>query len=297
MWAAAWINLPILTFWAFLTVSAYHFGEGDLNHMSSTMLVSPAAMYLSRGLMLIGSIATSQPTKTLPIIASMTRMQDASALLPNSDWIYRASIAQHIILTTLHVLLSEAQYATWATELWKCILFTGLFFALDPLTAFAVYFGIWHSLGSIADEIIFLKSRNAAWNRTSSSSNADIQMLDVLRFYRNAAPFTLLSVLGMLGFLLLVTGGHVSVDVGATTLWSVFVVSISILTGPHMWVMKNVNARVLGREGRIKKEGLTVNGEHLEEKDGLDPLGLEHLAVDWIVGGGWWWMPQNRKQP
>ncbi|KAJ3236643.1 hypothetical protein HDU81_010607 [Chytriomyces hyalinus] len=302
-WAFAWMRVPILTFWVFLCVSAYHFGEGDLNYLNNQMLIPSYLMHFSRGLMLIGAISTTKTAVTLPIIAAMTRVSDATNLLPHASLLHAVTISQHIFLSLAH--LQFQKHEAWKRETVKSCLFVALFYTMDPLLAFSIYFAVWHSVGSIVDEIAFLKARNAKWKPAEppklnphTATTQEITLTDTLRFYKNAAPFTILSVLGMGAFLLLdiAMRQRDSVEfnwrdnVSSTTLWSVFVVSISILTGPHMWIMNHVLNSPNVRVNRVAPR----NGGG-PASDGLDPLGLEHWARDWIVGGGWWWMPRKIK--
>ncbi|KAI8842311.1 beta-carotene 15,15'-dioxygenase-domain-containing protein [Chytriomyces cf. hyalinus JEL632] len=300
-WAFAWMRVPILTFWVFLCVSAYHFGEGDLNYLNNQMLIPSYLMHFSRGLMLIGAISTTKIAVTLPIIAAMTRVSDATNLLPHASLLHTVTISQHILLSLAH--LQFQKHEAWKREILKSGLFVALFYSMDPLLAFSIYFGVWHSVGSIVDEIAFLKARNAKWKPAAPRPDPntvitqEITLIDTLRFYKNAAPFTILSVLGMGAFLLLdiamrqrdAVEFNWRDNVSSTTLWSVFVVSISILTGPHMWIMNHV---LNSPDAGVKRVPPSNGGP---ASDGLDPLGLEHWARDWIVGGGWWWMPRKIK--
>ncbi|TPX76183.1 hypothetical protein CcCBS67573_g02529 [Chytriomyces confervae] len=320
-WAFAWMRVPILTFWVFLCVSAYHFGEvrlfldeasavsltftsmkGDLNYLNNQMLIPSYLMNFSRGLMLIGAISTTKTAVTLPIIAAMTRVSDATNLLPHASLLHTVTISQHIILSLAH--LQFQKHEAWKRETMKSGLFVALFYSMDPLLAFSIYFGVWHSVGSIVDEIAFLKAAGIAkWKSAAlrpdpnTAISQEITLIDTLRFYKNAAPFTILSVLGMGAFLLLdiamqqrdAIEFNWRDNVSSTTLWSVFVVSISILTGPHMWIMNHV---LNSPDAGVKRVPPSNGGP---ASDGLDPLGLEHWARDWIVGGGWWWMPRKIK--
>ncbi|KAJ3207415.1 hypothetical protein HDU67_007463, partial [Dinochytrium kinnereticum] len=100
----------------------------------------------------------------------------------------------------------------------------GLFLAINPLLAFAVYFGVWHSLHSIVDEISFFKSdiRLDVWiplameedpgvggghmdedevrareGTHGHSHDEEVKLLDVVRFLVLASPYTLMAVLSM----------------------------------------------------------------------------------------------------
>ncbi|KAJ3349210.1 hypothetical protein HDU83_000686 [Entophlyctis luteolus] len=298
IWAASWAKAPLVTFWGFLVVSAYHFGEGDLHHLRESMVLPSMIVGFSRGLLLIGSLVTARPAITFPIISKVIGMENPTTLFPHAEIIRFVAVIQNLAIQTFHVLwylnhLSVA--AKWVKELGKSAMFAILFNSVNPLIAFAVYFGLWHSLGSIADEIMFLKRRG---NPLFSSSAPPAQqgcasaltVNDFIQFYKSAMPYTLVSVLGMAAFLAfdivrMHAGSPETVhsllfEVSETTLWMVFIVSISIITGPHMWVMNLVSRHWKPRENVIEVEA-------------MDPLGLDWLAKDWIVGGGWWWFTTN----
>ncbi|KAI9340483.1 beta-carotene 15,15'-dioxygenase-domain-containing protein [Obelidium mucronatum] len=313
-WMICWTGVPLVTFWTFLAVSAYHFWEGDMNYLRNSMLLSPLVMNFSRGFLLIGSLVTAQPQVTLPIIASLTRVSNPDSLFPNAETIRIVCVLQNLSLLALHVIAyknnilalpfkkSHEYYQKWALEVAKSMLFTLLFNAINPLLAFAIYFGIWHAFGSVIDEIAFLKSRRNSlfcYSACSSADADDIKPSDILVFYKAATPYTLVAVLGMLAFLILdpmrsSMGVHLSIwdKMSHTTLWMVFIVSISVITGPHMWVMRLIALHWFNKTAKDGEEGPVLK----KHSDEMDPLGLETMAKDWIIGGGWWWAPRKNKE-
>ncbi|KAJ3128193.1 hypothetical protein HK100_009319 [Physocladia obscura] len=208
-----------------------------------------------------------------------------------------------------------------------------MFQIVNPLIAFAIYFGVWHSIGSIADEIEFLKAhnnplfvpinqqqqvqenliKNNSNNQSKSvfdstySDNRSTTVGDFVTFYKLAAPYTIASVVGMILFLVIdpmktVDRRPLSVSdkMSETTLWTIFIVSISVITGPHMWVMNLVAVYSFGLTELQQVDGSNdVDGENLIGENGnrnlMDPLGIENWAKDWIIGGGWWWLPRKNK--
>ena len=130
------------------------------------------------------------------------------------------------------VIKHEPSSQVWMYEILKTSMFWILFNSMNPLVGFIVYLGPWHSIGHMLSEISSLKqSSNPAF-----SPIRKVEWTDLARFLYLTAPFTLIALLSMTGAYLLAFGMHslTLVDVNA---WAVFVVSISVLTGPHLWVV------------------------------------------------------------
>ncbi|KAJ3410330.1 hypothetical protein HDV05_003884 [Chytridiales sp. JEL 0842] len=322
VWGFMWVIAPIACFWTFLAVSAFHFGQGDLSYLAHTAKVPPALLYFSRGVLLLGSLVTSQPQITNPIIAVMTRIP-LSALETLVTFQFLA-IAQHFVLLGFHMVSAalEADHQEskssskshgdvalqWGWELLKAILMTILFIYIDPLVAFAVYFGSWHALGSTIDEIRYLKqsqdgpfavqnreihepSTTAASTTCKVNAGSVVTLSDVAKFLYRATPYTTVALLSMTVFYFLTTNPTSSLPkdfIHGTKLWSIFVISISILTGPHMWIMAMLHGKLQALGWKIAfgcsvKDGVDIpetEDEKTRTKTMLDPL----KAGVW---GGW----------
>jgi Brp/Blh family beta-carotene 15,15'-monooxygenase len=219
----------------------------------------PSLLYISRGVLLLGALVTSSPEVTLPIIADITR-QTSSGFVDAAEYIKIASVGQNYAVLFYHLAVtgnyknSNTSYRmAWMKEILKSTLYVALFLCIDPLVAFAIYFGFWHSLGSIMDEIIFFKScsghcpTSTASKQTKSITSEDIHITDIITFLRLSIPYTSVALLSMILFYSLTfaslsipnstTSSSPLIFLSPTKLWSVFVMSISVLTGPHMWLM------------------------------------------------------------
>lgn len=130
------------------------------------------------------------------------------------------------------VIKLEPSCNIWIYELSKAAMFWILFNSMNPLVAFLIYLGPWHSIGHMLSEISLLKqSSNPAF-----SSNKNVEWSDIVRFLYLTTPFTLISLSSMTGAYLLAFGMH-SLTIQDVNAWAVFVISISVLTGPHLWVV------------------------------------------------------------
>ncbi len=126
----------------------------------------------------------------------------------------------------------EPSYRVWIYEILKSGLFWMLFNSMNPLVAFLIYLGPWHSVGHMLSEISLLKYHS----NPAFSQNKGVQWSDLGGFLYLAAPFTFIALSSMTGAYLLVFGSR-SLTLEDVNAWAVFVISISILTGPHLWVV------------------------------------------------------------
>jgi hypothetical protein len=247
--------------------------------------VPPVTLYFSRGTLLLSALVTSNPSITNPIISDMTKLPTSSFDAIQTFKVL--TIAQHFILLGYHMVsvAMASEHAKkvskknetvskeklvicrqWGMELLKSILMTVLFLSMDPLVAFAVYFGTWHSLGATVDELRFLKMSKinpfGANKQTNNNNNSkqhpvNVTFHDLLKFLYYSTPYTSVALLSMSAFYLATMTPSSSSSSSSSTfsqrnnstvvdnatwlektkLWSIFVVSISVLTGPHMWIM------------------------------------------------------------
>jgi hypothetical protein len=126
----------------------------------------------------------------------------------------------------------EPSSKVWIYEILKSGLFCILFNSMNPLVGFLIYLGPWHSVGHMLSEISLLKVHS----NPAFSLNRKVEWSDVGRFLYLTAPFTLIALSSMTGAYLLAYGWQ-SLTLEDVNAWAVFVISISILTGPHLWVV------------------------------------------------------------
>jgi hypothetical protein len=229
---------------------------------------------MSRGALIIGLTMTCQPTVTLPIIQHLIQMPDSfffsfSEIVPSIVCIFHFMtlwrlwclvLFQSFPFSKSHHNSLESNFFPVHKELLsidnllietlKSTLFTTLYLFLNPLFAFSLYFGIWHGLGCIHDFIQLLKQQQWAGfapplkqmyrSRSISSIETTVSIKEYLLFYQLAAPYTLVSIIGM-GFLYLlwelVNQGQIVVNLKLSLVWAVFIGCISVLTGGHVWVV------------------------------------------------------------
>jgi Brp/Blh family beta-carotene 15,15'-monooxygenase len=250
LWTACWDSFPKIAFWAFLVVSSYHFGEGDLDYIQGLSQRFRYLLYLSRGTLVVGLTLTSRPHITLPIIQKLITMPKKEF---HSQCIHLAPliVLQHFLLLGYlffynnNAVIDEnpkrppfppnpvgLNSNICKYELFRAFLFVMLFKHSNPLVAFSIFFGVWHSSTTINGAIKYLKRCKYPF----FDSAEHINTVDVIRFYILAFPYTLISLSGMVGMYSAksVVGWN---EIDPAMAWAVFICAISILTGSHMWIL------------------------------------------------------------
>ncbi|KAL2915001.1 hypothetical protein HK105_205545 [Polyrhizophydium stewartii] len=280
-WVIGWLFAPLATLAAFLAVSAYHFGESDLDyiHFSSTPIA--LAAFSSRGVLVVGLTLASDPALTLPIIQQIVDLSE-STFASFCSWAMPLFVAQHAaVLLALWLTQSSTAERTekpqdpftfpstvlcptravWAREIARACLYVALFRLTDPLMGFSIYFGLWHALGSMSADVVNLKSSKSPWflpakpadklSQPSPAESEPPQLADYARAYLLALPYSLVAITFMGMFYVVSTAAidaqdsdpakpHAdvaSIDPDIARAWAVFVMSIAVLTGPHIWIV------------------------------------------------------------
>ncbi|KAI8914511.1 beta-carotene 15,15'-dioxygenase-domain-containing protein [Gorgonomyces haynaldii] len=245
LWVLAWAFVPTIAFWTFMAVSAYHFGESDLDYIQIRSLFHRSLLFFSRGVLLIGLTMTSQPNLTTPIIKHLIPLEEQSFTEALKS-IPPLVIAQHMfVLSNLAHLATDGKthsfpvYTTrpdttvFMTEIAKSFMYCTLFFTTGPLVGFAVFFGLWHSLPCIVADLAYFRQIDNPW--FGKAHNAAISWRDVGRFYVLAMPYTVAGMLTMVLAYYLAINSKFALDL--SHLWALFVVGVSVLTGAHVWIV------------------------------------------------------------
>lgn len=257
LWAALWDYKPNIAFWSFLGVSSYHFGEvliadkGELDYLTGISKPFSLILYFSRGSLLVGTTLTAQPELTLPIVQKLIEMEQHH-FFALCDFARPWIIIQHAIcllmLSTaitnpaplkrgpLPVKTSRVTHDVLLFEWSKSLLLLILFYKTNPLVGFAVFFGVWHSSSTIWSAIKYLKNAHPSFQPSDS-----ISIKDILTFYYLAFPYTAISLAGM--FIMYMSSRWIDLDIDPALVWAVFISSISVLTGAHMWIIAALHWR------------------------------------------------------
>lgn len=173
------VCFPLLGFVVFLDLSAYHFGQGDLQrYLPFPRSCTAGWRYLSWGSLLLTALLglhASGLEPYLPPTKGMAGLILFSTQLLHSPWVYLALAAGLFAITVWggYLQMSDALGRLMITG----FLFT-LFAQTSLLFSFSVYFGTWHCA-----EVIELFSQRLY----GSPPTAHIG-----QFYRQAPPLTVL---------------------------------------------------------------------------------------------------------
>jgi len=221
-YAALWFITPALSLLVFLLISAWHFGESDMQPAPRHGLWKVAQVFL--GSLVLFFILMREPAYTGDLIARITR----ESLLATAAWQWAAAHAAFVYgaltaaLFLTGFLAERTQPREWRLSKWAhFILVLGLAYFLPLLPAFALYFGGWHALntfGHISGYLGHEKSFGSLW--------------------RSSMPFTLLSVL-FLGAIALIWSGRFS-HIDPLPILFIF---IAVITLPHLLVMQKMFSR------------------------------------------------------
>jgi Brp/Blh family beta-carotene 15,15'-monooxygenase len=219
-WVALWKLHSLVAFALFLLVSIYHFGEvldliqEDLSYVESKY---KSLLIFSRGLFLIGQMLFLEPAVAFPIISSFA---DIDPVIYN----YLCSNVLFFLAIHLFIMLLVMPVGLLVVEVPKTILYWLVFDQLGILLGFAVFFGLWHSYDSITG-IIDRLNTTKMFPKTSNS---------LLMFYKYALPYTIAGIFTI--FFLVRVIDRDQID----TLWKMFIVGISVLTGAHVMIMSKL---------------------------------------------------------
>lgn len=212
-----WIFTPVIGMIIFLLISIYHFGQADMEDFLISSKIQPI-WYIIRGLFLIGLIVFSSPDITYPIISAAMdiSLEQFETFMPPQN----ISLIVILLIYTAFTLISFYKNDITNIKIFtlESTVLTLLFMISGPLIGFALYFSVWHSSGHIVELQQFFKSKD--------------RTLTIFQFYKLAAPFTVVSILGLI-FLLYIQNVF---QVEEQFLTLMFIL-ISVLTLPHMLIV------------------------------------------------------------
>ena len=223
LYGALWLVVPAWCLWAFLLMTMYHFGQADLAYWALPPMRA-RLVYLSRGLLLIGLPIAAHPVIVDPIFDAIAGVRPLhwSLLTEHSTATLTALVAQHVVVLGG---IAASPDTTVPPNGWREAINVGvlsaLFVVVHPLVAFAVYFGLWHSLGHILELLRFFARRD--------------EPTSLPGFYRKAALYTGVAFAG-LGGLYAATQSFGLQDQMVALLF----ILISVMTLPHMIVVERL---------------------------------------------------------
>jgi Brp/Blh family beta-carotene 15,15'-monooxygenase len=224
LYGLAWLFFPVLSLLVFLLISAWHFGETDLEHVPDDIYWSLTR--LIAGGFVLGFILLAHATEVTPILARIVQDDQQTMTLwaeavSSSGALLRGWATLSIILTILSLGHRSTLINSWRLVRLATVLL--LTYSLPLLPAFMLYFGGWHSLSSFGLIQSYLqRSANPAQS--------------VWKLWRQSIPFTALAF----GFLLAGAGIWTSYMPHFDPLPYLFIL-LSTITLPHIQVMRQLS--------------------------------------------------------
>jgi beta-carotene 15,15'-dioxygenase len=186
-YAAAWFVLPSLSLLFFLLISAWHFGETDIENAPPTPLWNTARF--SFGCFILSFILLFHAVEVTPILERISRNND------NVQAVWQFFVADKDIIliafaaaTGIFSFFANKKNAINVDKmrLARLMAIVALTYFLPLLPAFGLYFGGWHALCSFDNIHHYLMSQN--------SKNAEVSLL---KTWSKTLGFTLLAISGL----------------------------------------------------------------------------------------------------
>lgn len=213
-----WLVAPAVSLMIFLLVSAFHFGQSQLLHLGySERHPLKIAAYLAWGGWLLTTLLYHHHIDAGEILRPVLR--DTPGLWPGF-----VAVAQPLSHAFLLLVLGLFAFCYFRRRMSARLLLVevlslatlwALVVTAPLLVGFIVYFGLWHSLSSMGEEIKRLQTEHPSFGWKT--------------FYQDAWPFTAISVLGI-GLLI----GASQWFSEAISPYLLFFIAISALTMPHV---------------------------------------------------------------
>ena len=225
-----WLFMPNLAYLSFLLLSAYHFGQSQFSHYVERRQTSQVLLYLLWGLAILSGMLYFN-------IDEIQRLMLSDSFFAQLQPIHheKSLFILFLLSTGLTVVMLAGQYLTHKLnleavlmELLILALILVCFYLMPLLIGFTLYFIILHSIKVLREEFQFLQR--------------DGQIQNLRDFISTLAPFTLLSIVGILILFGLIQFNVLSISFGYCLL-----IVISSITLPHVFVMDRFYSRFFGK--------------------------------------------------
>lgn len=211
-----WLVLPKLALGSFLVVSAYHFGQTQLQYVPMTESSwLKKSLYAVWGLLILALVVLLNLEESKGLIISAIPSLELGFL--TTDMSKTIIISLLIATAILFIILNRK--LNWKAVLFELVeVLTIALFAhqCNLLVSFGLFFGLWHSLRASQVQIDKVSLK---------------QQFSPKLFIKESLPFTIISILGI--SLMLLATFYLESQIRVEML---FLVAISMLTLPHMFI-------------------------------------------------------------
>jgi len=204
---------PILALSMFIIFSAYHFGE---QHWEKSFIKSnnslKSVFYFCYGMLILQLLFTFNDIGVKFIVKEITGYQIANL---NSFPIIIILGSLVLIMTAIELHFKRISSEIALTELFSLVILTIIFNSSSLIWGFTIYFILWHSVPSLAEQIKFVYG--------------EFKLKTTLKYCKSAAPYWIVSLIGMVILYFMFNNEK--------HFYSLFFAFIAAVTFPHAFVM------------------------------------------------------------
>ena len=222
VYAWLWYVQAFIGFVLFMLLTLYHFGQSDTERLPLNGFIKQLFI-LARGLSIAGLILFgSDPFYTSRIVESVTGISLIS-IVYNFTTTEELRLFFALMYPSIFLLGSlvskQVPLKSWLSL--DALVVPALFSLVDPIFAFALYFGLWHGYNHTKTMLDFLSSKD--------------EQIGFGWFYKETALFSAISYIGLfiIYFLVEAFGDE-------ALLVSILFTLISVITLPHMLVVEQM---------------------------------------------------------
>lgn len=217
-----WIYQPLLAYIIFLLLSAYHFGQSQFSHLLENSGWLNKILYAAWGLAIISALMFFNLDE---IHAIISQFPDFHALSPlhNGAFLKIGMLSFTVLALLVLTYLTYNKILSKESLLMEVLVFFMILlslYLLPLIIGFTTYFIILHSIKVLKEEYTFL--------------HLNKQVKSIKDFVNMIAPFSILSILGLLILFALIYIGVLKFSYGY-----MFLIMISSITTPHAFVMNH----------------------------------------------------------
>lgn len=226
LYGLLWYLFPTFSFYIFLLISAFHFGETDLPIDSPKVPLLGILLQVSYGLLILFILLFLHIDTVLPIIQKVNIFNSTLINFLKKDHIAFLVIGGSFFFFILLLIVSFIINRKNIVDIWhlfKLVSFVLINALILPLPlCFIIYFGLWHSISSLEN---IRQHLSKSKNETLSWQSLMIQCV----------PLTAISLVGLFSVIF-----FLDLDNNINLVIMGLFIGISILTLPHQEVMSKM---------------------------------------------------------
>jgi Brp/Blh family beta-carotene 15,15'-monooxygenase len=222
VYAWLWYVQPFIGFVLFMLFTLYHFGQSDTERLPLNGFLKQVFI-LARGLSIAGLILFgSDPFYTSRIVESVTGISLISIVYnftTTEDLRLFFALMYPSVFLFGSLVSKQVPLKSWLSL--DALVVPALFSLVDPIFAFALYFGLWHGYNHTKTMLDFLSSKD--------------EQIGFGWFYKETALFSAISYIGLVLIYFLVEAFG-----DEALLVAILFTLISVITLPHMLVVEQM---------------------------------------------------------